>query len=78
MNLWSQADFISWVIYGLPVLSIEAIIAIWVEYKFFKPADTKAMAKQVKKLIKEQLPQREAKKIEKAIDKAVEYQAEDK
>jgi uncharacterized protein (DUF1697 family) len=53
------------------------LVAVVAEYRWFKPADTKAMAKQVKKLLKENLPKREVQKVIKAIDKAEEIHAEE-
>jgi len=59
------------------VIFIADVLSVWVEYQWFKPADTKAMAKQVKKMLQANLPKREAAKAAKIIDKAEQIEKEE-
>jgi hypothetical protein len=79
--LYLITDIAVWIGIGYFVIRKADFVAgkqlLDLEYKQYKPADTKEMAKQVKKLIMANLPKKEAVKATKLIDKAEKIERED-
>lgn len=51
--------------------TLAGVVLLYVEYRWFKPTDTRSMAKQIKKLIASNISKTEAKKVDKIIEKAL-------
>jgi hypothetical protein len=50
-NIW-LVEFISWVLFGLPVLILEGVLLLYAEYCWFKPKSNETMVAQLEKLAK--------------------------